>query len=117
MSDTCLRFIEKSRKRIDLIDVDWENDILSDDGKRRRYPQVLFIYFNVIILEIVLPETNILDIQEEEDEEEEVDTDNTWNDLGIDSFLNENAPPVPQNNNTSNIRPVQGLPHVILPQN
>lgn len=117
MSDTNFHIIEKSRKRIDLIDVDWENDVLSDDGK------LISIFRKVadsdyFTLEIVLPEAEIHEDEEEEEEEENLESENAWNDLGVDTLLNDhNFMLNSATGSNSNTQSAQALPHVFLPHN
>lgn len=86
-----------------------------------------------IFADIALPNH---EIRFEEEEEEDLDlttneNDGIWNDLGIDSFLNENNLAVNNHNNNhssssnpsnghtnhpSNPRYIQALPHQIFPQ-
>ena len=91
MSDMNLIVLETIRRRLDVIDTDWEYDFLSDDGEFF----VLFLSSSVlwiISLEIITNaiserENPVDDIAEEDDNDACTLLD--WNELGLDFLINE----------------------------
>ena len=99
MSDTSFASVNQKNKFIDIIDDDWLQDCLSDDGmllySNRLYSLVdLFfrIYLNnlaCIFLEIDAPKDFEFAADDDADEDEQQSNEDVWNDTGLGIFAEE----------------------------
>ena len=106
MSDTSFAHVSQKSRRIDIINKDWVEDSLSDDGQQN---WMIFIFLKLLGLssEIAVPKGFELPKETDDgDEAKSGDTD-TWSDLGIEHFVEQmlsiNATPlvIPQSQNSN----------------
>ena len=99
MSDTSFASVNQKNKFIDIIDDDWLQDCLSDDGMllySNRLFSLLDLCFRIflnnlgfIFLEIDAPKDFEFAADDDADEDEQQSNEDVWNDTGLEIFAEE----------------------------
>ncbi len=87
MSDTSIHFIQRRHRKMHIVDEEWEQDYLSDDGMCMVGTCLQEIIENFLCIDIIIPKE--LDLPAEEEEEldaEPEEKEESWNEMGLDTF-------------------------------